>query len=301
MTSWIDYAQRFVASGFKDQSAWEAAQASCQNLRIRKFLNDWPVMSEEAAGRAGSLVASLVADKQVVPALMVRYLTFVLNFLSLQTPLKIPRDQLDSRFSAARVLSEQLDGHQELRPSACFLHYVCGVGLHVLGEYEAARADYERTRDIYRKLSEEQPAVYQFNLAMAQYGFGNMLRDARDFPAARIAYEEARDIYRKLAEEQPEINLPNLGMCLNNLGVVLQDARDFRTARATFEEALIIRRQLAAKQPTVYLHDVGMTLNNYGNQLCDARDFPAARTAHDEALVIFRQLAKNNRRTTYLI
>ena len=51
MTDWIEHAQRFVVSDFKDQAAWDAAQASCQNPQIREFLNDCPITLKTAVER----------------------------------------------------------------------------------------------------------------------------------------------------------------------------------------------------------------------------------------------------------
>ena len=133
MTSWIDHAQCFITSGFTDQSAWDAAQAACQNPQIREFLNVWPVVSEEAANRADLLAESLEADKQDVPALMVRFLTYINNFIALESPLQIPHAQRESLFSFARAFTDQISGHRELFPSAGFLFLVRGSGLHKLG------------------------------------------------------------------------------------------------------------------------------------------------------------------------
>ena len=159
MTSCIDHAQRFITSGFKDQSAWDEAQSACQNLKIREFLNDLPLKSDKAINQADLLAESLVEDRQEVPALMVRFLTHIPALFALQSPLQIPDEQRESLFSFAQALTDQIVGHRDLLSSAGFLYLIRGTGLYELRKYPAARSAYEEALDIYRQLATEQPAA----------------------------------------------------------------------------------------------------------------------------------------------
>ncbi len=291
MTSWIDHTERYITSDFKDRSAWDAAQSACQNPRICEFLSELPLKSEEAVNKAVILAESLEAERQEVPALMVRFLTYLPTFLNLKSPLQIPHSQRESKFNFAQDISNQIGKHSELLASAGFLCSVRGLGMNKLKQYSAARTSYEEARDIYRQLAAKEPDAYLPNVASALNDLGNLLSDMRDFPAARGACEEARDIYRQLAAKEPDAYLPNVASALNNLGNLLRGVRNFPEAREAYEEAKDIYRQLAAKESAAYLPNVAITLNNLGVLLRDVRDFSAARTAYEEALKIRRQLA----------
>jgi tetratricopeptide (TPR) repeat protein len=164
-----------------------------------------------------------------------------------------------------------------------------GAALSELRRYEAAVEAYQQALAIRRRLAQQQPQVYEPDVAMTLNNLGNALRDLRRYEAAVEAYEEALGIYRQLAQQQPQVYEPDMATTLNNLGAALSDLRRYEAAVEAYEEALGIYRQLAQQQPQVYEPDMAGTLNNLGNALYRLRRYEAAVVAYQEALEIYNR------------
>lgn len=297
MTAWIEHAQRFVASHYNDRAALEAAIATCENDQIQEFLTELSIQSQVHPEPAEQLAEQLEQDGQEVPALMVRFLTYLPTFLQLESPLRLSPADRESLFLYARAFAAHLKTMRELLPSASWLCLARGTGMYYLRNFPAAREAYEEARDIYRALAAQDSETYSPDLAGTLNNLGNLLRVMRHFPPAHDAFKEALEIHRALATQDPESYGPDLATTLNNLGALLADMRHFPAARQVYEEALKIRRVLAAQDPESYRADVAMTLNNLGSLLADVRDFPAARHRVEEALEIRRTLAAQDPET----
>ena len=145
---------------------------------------------------------------------------------------------------------------------------------------------------LYRALAQQQPQVYNPNLAMTLTNLGNALLGLRRHGEAVAVYQEALGLYRALARQQPEVYTPDVATTLTNLGLALSELRRYGEAVAALEEALAIRRELALQRPQVYTPEVAMTLNNLGIVLQNLRQYDEAVAAYQEALAIRRELAR---------
>jgi CHAT domain-containing protein len=166
---------------------------------------------------------------------------------------------------------------------------IWGMRFQELRRLEAAVEAYQQALAIYRQLAQQQPQVYEPDMAGTLNNLGTALRGLRRYEAAVEAYQQALAIYRQLAQQRPQVYEPDVAMTLNNLGNALSDLRRLEAAVEAYQQALAIYRQLAQQQPQVYEPDVAMTLNNLGNALSDLRRLEAAVEAYQQALEIYNR------------
>ena len=140
------------------------------------------------------------------------------------------------------------------------------------GDYDQARAYYEESLGIRRRLGEKQGIANLLN------NLGVLARWQGDYPRARTLFEESLDLLRQLDDR------PVTGSVLNNLGLVMQNLREYEHARALLEESLATRRALGDQW------GIANSLNSLGEVLLDQGDYAAAGPALTESLALYRRL-----------
>ncbi len=177
------------------------------------------------------------------------------------------------------------------------LRYAEGYAFALLEQRDYAKAEsvlQELLRQ-RRRLAEENPAVYQPDLAQTLNNLGVLYGDNPDrFADAESALKELVDIERELAEQNPTAYRPELAGALNNLGVFYLNTRRFAEAEGALKEAVDIWGALAA-QNSAYRPQFAATLNHLGALYSNNPDrFADAETVLKEAAGIDRQLAEQN-------
>jgi tetratricopeptide (TPR) repeat protein len=316
MELWIEHVQHFVTSGFQDQAAWEAAQDVCNNHQIRLFLKGWPVKSDDEARQVEFLAGSLESENFDVDALIVRFLTYLPTFMTLDSPLQISEAQWRAWFNFAYAITEQLDKYDELMPSSGLMHFTLGSGLCELSNYRTARTALEAASSIYQRLAKNHPVTYLPKLVEVMKKLIEPLLEIGDLSAACVNYEEILKVVRDIALEQPTINRLDEASILNDLGALRTKLNDLSSARKILEEALEICRKIdesnqtfgekqkiyniSVVQPVNFLSCMAKVLNNLGNVLRDMGILSEARQDYEEALAIYRQLQSMSS-TSYLL
>jgi tetratricopeptide (TPR) repeat protein len=182
--------------------------------------------------------------------------------------LEVGLEACEEAAATARTLGDE--------PCTAVYRAAAGNGYYRARRFEEAEGAYREALGIYRRLADEEPQVYEPNVATTLNNLGNVLRELRRFEEAEGVYREALEIRRRLAKEKPQVYEPDVAMTLNNLGAVLSELRRLEEAEGAFREALGIRRRLAEQMPQVYEPDVAGTLNNLGNVLRELRRFEEA-------------------------
>jgi tetratricopeptide (TPR) repeat protein len=143
----------------------------------------------------------------------------------------------------------------------------------LVGETEAARADYEEERDIYARLAAEHPDVPEFrhHLAGSLNNLALLLKHQGKREEAESNYRAALKQQERLVAENPAAasyrhQLANIQL---NLGTLLVALGKPSQAEGTLRTALESLQRLAAEQPNVpaLRRSLAQTLNNLGTLL----------------------------------
>jgi 1,4-alpha-glucan branching enzyme len=160
------------------------------------------------------------------------------------------------------------------------------------GDRAGALRAIEEAVEIYRRLSQGQPAAFEPALATSLNSLSLRLSDSGDRAAALRAIEEAVEIYRRLSQGQPAAFEPALATSLYNLSLRLSDSGDRAAALRAIEEAGEVRRRLAQGQPTAFEPDLARSLYNLSLRLSGSGDRAGALRTIEEAVEIYRRLAQ---------
>jgi tetratricopeptide (TPR) repeat protein len=135
---------------------------------------------------------------------------------------------------------------------------------------EEARREYEKARDLWKKLADAFPSVpgYRQDLAWTHNSLGNLLSDLGKREGARREYETALDLQKPLADAFPAVPEYQAGLAgtHGSLGILLEDLGKRDEARAEYEKALGLLKKLADAFPAVprYQLDLGGGYCNLG-------------------------------------
>ncbi len=188
------------------------------------------------------------------------------------------------RKAAVIVWDTQLDSAMAPEEKARILNNK-SVALGDIGDNAGALEAIREAMELYRRLSEANPARYEPDLAMSLNNMSGCLSDMGDNAKALRAIREAVEIRRRLSESNPARYEPDLAMGLHNVSNRLSDMGDNAKALEAIGEAVEIRRRLSEANPARYEPDLAMSLGVQAmivNALGDhQKAIDAARTAID--------------------
>ncbi|MDN3289454.1 tetratricopeptide repeat protein [Streptomyces thermocarboxydus] len=147
---------------------------------------------------------------------------------------------------------------------------------------------------IHRRLTAEDPVVFEPGLATSLHNYGLRLAAAGRHPEALAVAEEAVDIFRRLAADKPAVHETNLARSLINLGFWLGSLGRRAEALMAVEEAVEIYRRLPAGNLTACEPDLASSLSNLSVELAATGRHPEALDAEQQAVEIRRRLAADN-------
>jgi predicted ATPase/DNA-binding SARP family transcriptional activator/DNA-binding CsgD family transcriptional regulator len=140
------------------------------------------------------------------------------------------------------------------------------------GDYEQAKAAYEESLDICRKLGDEK------GVADSLGKLGSVVLAKGDYGRAARLLEETLTVLRRSGNQR------DLGLTLNNLGIVAYFRDDPRWAATLFEEALYLLRKVGD------VRGMAVSLNNLGSTTLSLGDSERATALFEEALVKDREV-----------
>ncbi len=121
-----------------------------------------------------------------------------------------------------------------------------GILAWAQGDYTAARAYYEKSLGLVRRMGDQRRTASVLN------NLGIVAKEQGDYKTARANYEESSELWRQLGEKAL------LARVLNNLGLIECEQGEYQKARTLYEESLALRRELADQQ------GIAMSLFNLG-------------------------------------
>jgi predicted ATPase/DNA-binding SARP family transcriptional activator len=148
-----------------------------------------------------------------------------------------------------------------------------GVLAYRQGALDAAKAAWEESLELYRKLGDST------GVARSVGELGSVAIGEGDYARAVALYEESAALFREAGDTM------RLASVVANLGAVANMQGDFERGRPLIEEALALHREVGAKD------DIALTLQNLGRvALQENRHLDAAQMLH-ESLELSRDLS----------
>ncbi|MEU2395893.1 hypothetical protein ABZ607_35360, partial [Streptomyces sp. NPDC007369] len=148
--------------------------------------------------------------------------------------------------------------------------------------------------DLYRTLTNDNPAAHLPNLAMSLNNLASRLAETGDQQGALTTITEATDLYRTLTNDNPAAHLPNLAMSLNNLAAFQAETGDQQGALTTITEATDLYRTLTNDNPAAHLPSLAGSLNNLATAQAETGDQQGALSTITEATDLYRTLTNDN-------
>jgi CHAT domain-containing protein/tetratricopeptide (TPR) repeat protein len=162
--------------------------------------------------------------------------------------------------------------------------------LNAQGDYEQARAVFERVLAMDRKLypGDQFPQGHE-ELASSLNNLGAVANAQGDHRQAREYREQALAMYQRLyhREKFPRGH-PKVAVALNNVGFVLYSEGDYERARKYYEKALAIYRRLYPENQYPHGHPrLALTLNNLGVLFTAQGEYQRAAEVYEQALPMY--------------
>ncbi len=121
---------------------------------------------------------------------------------------------------------------------------------------DEARRHFERSLELCRQLTQQNPSAYLGEMATALSNLGTVDLFQNRMDQARQHYEEALKTYRQLAQQAPDMYRRYVAGTLNNLGSLDRNQNRFEESHVHYTEALTIYRTLVQNDPEKYAGDV---------------------------------------------
>jgi tetratricopeptide (TPR) repeat protein len=181
----------------------------------------------------------------------------------------------------------------DLASRATVLNNLAALYLDTHRMKEAERM-YAEALAIFRKLTQFNPNVWLWYVAMTLNNKADVFRATNRIEQAIETCREALAIYRKLVEIDFGANIAYIAATLSNLAILYTDPLRVNLAEQAYDEALKIYRELAVDNPNDYMPNVATILNNLGLLYRAMQRMKEAEYVYDEALKIRRNFAVGN-------
>lgn len=183
-------------------------------------------------------------------------------------------DEAVEHYERALSLAEE---HETVEATAVSTVSVSlGNVLKVLGEFDHARACYERALDTIQEDGDEDAET------MALLGLGSIARSQAKYDTAREYHQQALDIARESGDRDHE------GQCLSGLGIIDRREGDYGRAHERLQQSVDIFRETGNRERMA----TGLDLLGVVAQI--RGEYDRAREFHENALDIFRDLDRRS-------
>lgn len=156
-----------------------------------------------------------------------------------------------------------------------------------LGEFDQARAAYERTLQLRRELMQRLPGRYGVPFALTLAAFGQLERRLGDEKHGCDLLAEAVEQYRQHADLGFARSRATLATMCNSLANACADLNELDAASASYQQALELREELARRQPDEFEPLAADVLVNLGILSGDREEHHSAQTFYERAIAIY--------------
>jgi tetratricopeptide (TPR) repeat protein len=246
--AWAKPFREYIARAFRDATPLQEALQCAQRAGEREIAALIALLAQgeivAAAEQAQRLFVSLDQQGRLEEAYSLLLLPILGQASLVELFRQFPLEQQRAALQAGVQACEQ--GYhlsRALRDEPCQALFLAGKGrgLYEARQLEAALAAYEEALGIRRRLAQQQPQVYEPDVAMTLNNLGNALRDLRRYEAAVVAHQEALEIYNR--HDVPHEKVRTLA----NLGRLYIGERRYEDALPYLREAADLVERLRAE------------------------------------------------------
>ena len=156
--------------------------------------------------------------------------------------------------------------------------------------YDNAEREYTNALEIFRRLAESSPEIYNPFVAQTLNNLASLHYDLNRPAVAECGFDEALSIYHRLALSNPDCFDSEVADTLNNLAILHFALNRTKEAENEFKTVVEIRRRLASNCPERYNSTMAFSLTNLANLHKNINHFKDAEKEYKEALEILRSL-----------
>ena len=129
--------------------------------------------------------------------------------------------------------------------------------------YSDAEQMYEESLEIRRKLSKENPQVYESDVAAALYNLADLYSDTQRYSEAEQMYEESLEIYRKLSKDNPQVYESDIVSLYFSLVSLYDITSAYSKSYVLTEEMLPIIKGMYEREPERNKEDYSITIGSH--------------------------------------
>ena len=152
---------------------------------------------------------------------------------------------IKNKIAEAYLLLARIAEECEDHANAANNYFNAGKYYQEQNNFKPCEESYKQAYEIYVRLAEKNPGVYEPNLAGSCNNLGILYSNLNRYPEAEEYFKRAYEIYTRLAEKNPEAYEPDLAMSCNNLGNLYRDLKRYTEAEEYYKRAYEIRSGLA--------------------------------------------------------
>ncbi len=134
------------------------------------------------------------------------------------------------------------------------------IALAMSGDRDEALDTARQAVDLYGRLAQQRPDVFEPDLAMSLNNLANTLSQVGSRDEALDTARQAVELRRRLAQQRPDVFEPDLATSLNNLANMLSEVGRRDEALDTARQAVDLYRRHAQERPDVFDVDLGRAL-----------------------------------------
>lgn len=194
---------------------------------------------------------------------------------------------LKYEFDKVEEMYELALKHDSENPDILFVY---ALYLQNQNQHNQAQPLYDKALIKYRKLAQDNPQTYFYDVAATLSSLGLLLGFKSEFEKAEQSHYEALNIYIKLLKINPKVYLPDIASILNNLGPLYRKKNEIERAKQSYELALKIYKKVVKTNPHTYIHSMVGTLNNLAVLHREKNEFEQAENLFRKILEIYIKL-----------
>ena len=204
------------------------------------------------------------------------------------------KPEINNKTANSYLLLARIAEREGILQNAADNYYNAGVYYQKQNNFMLCEESYKRAYEIYVRLAEKNPGVYEPDLAGSCNNLGVLYNDLKRYTEAEEYHKQAYDIYKRLAEKNPEAYEQYLATSCNNLGILYRNLNSYTEAEEYYKRAYEIRSWLAEKNSGVYESDLAMSCNNLGILYRYLNRYTEAEEYYKRAYDIYARLAEKN-------
>ena len=204
------------------------------------------------------------------------------------------KPEINNKTANSYLLLARIAERECILQNAADNYFNAGKYYQEQNNFKPCEESYKQAYEIYVRLAEKNPGVYEPDLAGSCNNLGILYRNLHRYIEAEEYYKRAYEVRSRLAEKNPTAYEQDLAGSCNNLGNLYSDLNRYIEAEEYYKRAYEIRSRLAEKNPEAYEQDLARTCNNLGALYGRLNRYTEAEKYPKQAYEICKRLAEKN-------